>query len=178
MRQALAFAVLMTFATIAAATQYEVEVAKVQIDGLTVATQLLQRDIGRAPLPSEWPEILVAAPEELDRWKGPYIPRLRVNDPWGHPYVLESCPLRAAQCRIYSFGVNGIDERGANDDVSTWADCDRELYFPNQKRDRVIALAASVLILWGAIYAVIRLYRYIRKWTMSPNNALEQTRDG
>jgi len=161
MRRGSVFLLFAAAAGEAGATTYYVTKAEDETRAYRQATEMLMRDLRRAPLAEEWPEILVTAPPDIEKWRGPYIVSVRV-DPWGKPYRLQSCP-NLRECRIYSTGRNGIDEGGANDDVSSWSGYDEATYFPNAKRNRLIAMLAAAGLLFGAMYGLVRLWRFM--WT-------------
>jgi hypothetical protein len=49
---------------------------------------------------------------------GEFIGQL-VPDPWGHQYVYRR-PAATGPYRLYSRGLDGRDDRGSGDDVTTW----------------------------------------------------------
>ena len=103
--------------------------------------------IGRYPSTEEGLNALLNAPESAgDRWKGPYVRSLPL-DPWGNPYVImlnidgsNEIAVPAAKAgvddinlatsiAIYSYGPNGEDDGGRNqenggddftDDITGW----------------------------------------------------------
>ncbi|THD02494.1 hypothetical protein B1810_14305 [Panacagrimonas perspica] len=119
------------------------------------ATRSLRSDIGRCPTLAEWPSILWTAPAGEVRWRGPYM---RDNalpiDPWGQQYVFVPDGQSASHCGIYSRGVNGVDEHGANDDVSSWSGFANDAYFPNATRDRILGIAMMGGLLVAVLSAV------------------------
>jgi general secretion pathway protein G len=93
--------------------------AQSDIAALGVALGAFEVDNGRYPTTSEGLGALSTAPGGLTNWKGPYIERPVVNDPWGNPYVYE-CPgtHNTNGYDIHSFGPSGQD--GAEDNIDNW----------------------------------------------------------
>ncbi len=62
---------------------------------------------------------------------------------------------------VYSVGVNGVDETGTGDDVSSWAGYDRALYQPSATLARTLLLLGMALGVLGLLYGLARLWRII-----------------
>ena len=99
--------------------QAQVTRAQSDIAALGVALGAFEVDNGRYPTTSEGLGALSTAPGGLTNWKGPYIERPVVNDPWGNPYVY-ACPgtHNPDGYDLHSFGPDGQD--GTEDDIDNW----------------------------------------------------------
>ena len=87
---------------------------------LGVALGAFEVDNGRYPTSAEGLGALTAAPGGVSNWKGPYVEKAVLNDPWGNPYVY-ACPGTHSTdgYDLHSFGPNGQD--GADDNINSWA---------------------------------------------------------
>lgn len=114
----------------------------------------IQRDIGRVPTKEEWPLILTEG-TGISGWKGPYLDRVP-KDPWGQDYFYSASPLG-----VYSAGVNGVNENGHSDDISSWAGYDHDIYYPNWRRDLALWWLVVGGTVGGLVAAVIAFYRLV-----------------
>ena len=90
---------------------------------LAFAENALERfalDCGRYPDDSEGLEALLVAPTGLEeKWRGPYLERSQLNDPWGTPivYVAEG-EINPGSFDLISLGADGQDRgEGDNEDI-------------------------------------------------------------
>jgi type II secretion system protein G len=151
------------------ASKTHVQVAMQGVRTLMTATSMVASDIGRAPTANEWPEILIA-PVGAENWRGPYIKDIE-SDPWDRPYLYQPGVTGNNSFRIYSAGKNGIDERGLNDDISSWAQYNGDIYYPDAKRNRVIGIVSLIAILSGLFYGTKALVRWLRAKSNLTNSA-------
>lgn len=95
------------------------DLAQLQIQELTTAVDLFRIDVGRPPKTEEGLIALITRPQNLDRWRGPYLRKEGIlKDPWGRLYIYKS-PDDAALYSITSFGANGtVGGTGEDQDVS------------------------------------------------------------
>jgi general secretion pathway protein G len=79
--------------------------AKEYIVELCQALENFKTDVGRYPTDSEGLTVLLHAPSQLPKWKGPYLDNLR-RDPWGRDYVYK---IRdSGKCfEVLSWGPDG-----------------------------------------------------------------------
>lgn len=100
--------------------QARVAAAKTDIANLDTAFDAFEVDTGRYPTSDEGMKALMEAPSNAKDWKGPYLKRLVVNDPWGNPYVYR-CPgvHNPSSYDLYSFGPDG--QEGTEDDITNWS---------------------------------------------------------
>jgi len=85
------------------------QAAQIQISALSEDLNYFLLDVGRYPTEQEGLKALVAAPPNLDRWRGPYVaqPSL-LTDPWGRPYVYRVPSRRQGQpYDLYTLGPDG-----------------------------------------------------------------------
>ena len=69
-----------------------VAAAKSDVANLATALDAFAQDVGRYPSTAEGFGALVAPPQGLAGWHGPYIKRLTA-DPWGRPYTYTPLPV-------------------------------------------------------------------------------------
>jgi general secretion pathway protein G len=99
----------------------KVETAKVQVDALGAAIESFQLDTGRYPTSEEGLDALMAAPNGVVDWGGPYLKkRSSLIDPWGNRYEFKA-PGAHGDFDLYSFGADGR-EGGEGDagDLGNW----------------------------------------------------------
>jgi general secretion pathway protein G len=89
--------------------------AKLQIDSLAAALDLVYLDIGRYPSQSEGLGILLARAPSAEHWNGPYLQQTALPlDPWGRPYEYR-VPGAKTPYQIVSLGSDG--RQGGTDDA-------------------------------------------------------------
>jgi general secretion pathway protein G len=100
--------------------QARVAAAKTDISNLDTAFDAFEVDTGRYPTSDEGIKALMEQPSNAKDWKGPYLKRLVLNDPWGNPYVYR-CPGQhnTSGYDLYSFGPDG--QEGGGDDIDNWS---------------------------------------------------------
>ena len=82
----------------------EVTTAKAQIDAFDKALQAFRIDVGRYPSASEGLQVLVTAPANEPRWRGPYLKDNIPLDPWGQPYQYRQPSTRGKDYDVVSYG--------------------------------------------------------------------------
>ena len=88
-------------------SESKVKAAKIQMQSLSSALDLLYLDTGRYPSSAEGLNALVKPTSAMHGWNGPYLKGGSVpNDPWGKPYVYRS-PTERAKFEIMSYGADG-----------------------------------------------------------------------
>jgi len=99
--------------------QARIAAAKTDIANLDTAFDAFEIDTGRYPSSEEGMKALMEQPSSAKDWKGPYLKRLVLNDPWGNPYVYR-CPGQhnPSSYDLYSFGPDG--QEGGSDDIDNW----------------------------------------------------------
>jgi general secretion pathway protein G len=96
------------------------QVAKTQIELLSGALNQYRLDVGRYPATDQGLKALVAPPEGVERWNGPYLEKGVPEDPWGHEYVYRS-PGEHGEYDIISYGQDGEPGgEGEAADVTSW----------------------------------------------------------
>ena len=95
--------------------------ARIQVEELGTALETFRLETGRYPNSEEGLAALVARPDSLSRWYGPYLRKKTVpRDPWGVDYHYRS-PGRFGAYDLYSLGR---DKRqggeGEDADVKSW----------------------------------------------------------
>jgi general secretion pathway protein G len=94
--------------------------AMAQITLIETAFKIFRLDVGRYPTTEEGLKALIASPEGLRMWDGPYLEKDIPLDPWGNPYVYKS-PGEKSEYEIISFGADGkAGGEGENSDISSW----------------------------------------------------------
>ena len=96
-------------------------VARAQIDNLSRALDGYFIDVGRYPNSQEGLRALIARPDGLAKWKGPYLKKAVPEDPWGLAYRYRS-PGAKGPFDIISFGADGKPGgEGEDRDISNWS---------------------------------------------------------
>ena len=94
----------------------EVTTAKAQIDAFDKALQAFRIDVGRYPTSSEGLQVLVAAPANEPRWRGPYLKDNIPLDPWGSPYQYRAPGQQGRDYDLLSYGKDRAPG-GSGDDA-------------------------------------------------------------
>ena len=88
-------------------SESKVKAARIQMQSLSSALDLLYLDTGRYPSSAEGLNVLVKPTSAMNGWNGPYLKGGSVpNDPWGKPYLYRS-PTERAKYEIMSYGADG-----------------------------------------------------------------------
>lgn len=99
--------------------QARITAAKADISALETALDTFEVDTGRYPTTQEGLVALSSPPAGLSTWRGPYLKRSVVQDPWGNPYVYRHPGQRNTDgYDLYSAGPNG--QEGDSDDIVNW----------------------------------------------------------
>lgn len=92
--------------------------AKADISSLETAIGAFEIDNGRYPTSEEGLQALLAAPANVEGWRGPYLSRGLPRDPWGNAYVYRYPGQKNPDgFDLYSTGPDG---REGNDDIGNW----------------------------------------------------------
>ncbi len=96
-------------------------VAKQQIEGFSSALEMYKLDTTKYPTQEQGLEALVAQPQGLTNWKGPYLKKKFIpKDPWGNNYVY-TYPGEHGDYDIVSNGADGNPGGDGEDkDVLSW----------------------------------------------------------
>lgn len=101
--------------------QARITAAKTDISNLGTALSAFEVDNGRYPSSQEGLSALSQQPAGLTNWKGPYVGKAVVNDPWGTPYVYRQPGTHnTSEYDLYSFGPD--TQEGNADDVTNWSE--------------------------------------------------------
>ena len=95
--------------------------AAIEIGQIGQALDLYKLETGRYPTTQEGLQALVAAPQGVANWNGPYWKKGTVpKDPWTNEYKYTS-PGQKGAYDIMSYGADGKEGgEGANKDVTSW----------------------------------------------------------
>jgi len=95
--------------------------ARLQIEDLGSALDMLYLEIGRYPTTDEGLEALIQNPADLDNWNGPYLKKKKIpKDPWGNSYQYQS-PGQNGPYDLYTFGAdNAPGGEKENHDILSW----------------------------------------------------------
>jgi len=95
--------------------------AKLQIEELLSALDIYRLEVGSYPSTEQGLVALVAQPEGVESWGGPYLRKNVVpRDPWGREYRYRY-PGENADLEIYSLGAdNAAGGGGEGADVVSW----------------------------------------------------------
>ncbi len=87
----------------------KVDTAQTQVRMLKSAMGTFRLDVGRYPTSEEGLAALAFRPDELPRWRGPYVDEEIPLDPWGNPYVYNDEANNFQGFALYSRGADGLD---------------------------------------------------------------------
>ncbi|MEO8662554.1 MAG: type II secretion system major pseudopilin GspG [Bryobacteraceae bacterium] len=98
-----------------------VTAAKAQVSQLMTALGTYKLETGAYPSTAQGLQALRVAPEGVQQWQGPYLPKEVPNDPWGHPYIYKYPGDHGDDPDIVSLGADGQPGgEGFNEDVMSW----------------------------------------------------------
>ena len=94
--------------------------AKAQISLFETAIDTYRLDVSKYPTTDMGLEALREAPDDVERWDGPYLPKEIPLDPWGHEYVY-TCPGENGAYDIVSYGGDGnLGGEEEDADIVSW----------------------------------------------------------
>lgn len=95
--------------------------AKVQVEDLSTALDLLRLDVGRYPSTDEGLQALVEQPADMNAWNGPYLRKKKLpKDPWSYDYHYRS-PGEHGKFDVYTLGADNTEGGEDEDrDVVSW----------------------------------------------------------
>jgi general secretion pathway protein G len=96
-------------------------IARAQIEQLGKALDTYRIDVGTYPTSEQGLQALIAKPDGVDRWGGPYLQKQQVPaDPWGRAYRYKS-PGDHGDYDLTSYGADGQPGgTGEAQDVNSW----------------------------------------------------------
>ena len=99
------------------------DIAKAKMRDLENAIERFCIDCGRYLGDTEGLEGLITAPEDVEeKWRGPYLKRSELLDPWKNPYIyIEEGERNPGNYDLISFGADG-KEGGEDDDEDIYND--------------------------------------------------------
>lgn len=99
--------------------QQKITLAETELSALQLAINAFEEDNGRYPSEAEGLDALVKSPVGAAGWRGPYLKRRIVKDPWEHPFIYR-CPGQhnPKGYDLSSSGPNGTV--GDTDDLTNW----------------------------------------------------------
>jgi general secretion pathway protein G len=93
--------------------------AKTAIRNIEFQLEAFEVDCGRYPTEAEGLEALTEEPADVQNWKGPYLSRGVLKDPWGNAFVyVQPGKQNPKGFDVYSPGPNG--QEGDADDIGNW----------------------------------------------------------
>ena len=102
-------------------TTARTDAAKIQIENLINNFELYKLEVGTYPSEQDGIEALLEAPNDAERWNGPYVrKRDNILDPWGQLYGYRF-PGDYGDFDLYSLGADGIEGgEGEDADITSW----------------------------------------------------------
>ena len=95
-------------------------IARAQIEQLGKALDTYRIDVGSYPTSEQGLNALVAKPDGVDRWQGPYLTKGIPADPWGRAYRYKA-PGDHGDYDLTSYGSDGQPGgTGEAQDVNSW----------------------------------------------------------
>jgi hypothetical protein len=120
---------------------------------LETAIEIYRKDTGQFPSSADGLRALFQAPDSLTNWRGPYLATESMPfDAWGEPFVYHHpAQFGHTEYDLYSKGVNRQDDRGAQDDITSWSGVPRAFYSRPVRWSVWIppVVLAIVGVLWG-----------------------------
>ncbi len=96
--------------------------ARTQIDSFMTALGAYKLDTGNFPNTDQGLKALLAKPEGIEQWSGPYLPKDVPLDPWGHTYWYKYPGEHGDQPDLLSYGADGQPGGdGNNADIESWS---------------------------------------------------------
>jgi general secretion pathway protein G len=94
------------------------KIAHQSIERLATVLDMYKLDVGTYPTTEQGLQALIARPQGVTRWSGPYLKGDKVpEDPWGQPIVYRNPSQRPGhEFDLYSLGPNG--QAGGTGDAS------------------------------------------------------------
>ncbi|OGV77250.1 MAG: type II secretion system protein GspG [Lentisphaerae bacterium RIFOXYB12_FULL_65_16] len=101
-----------------------INAAQSAIANFGTALDAYEMDNGAYPTTQQGLQALLEEPNPKPiKWKGPYLQQGKLTDPWGNAYVYKAgadALHNKNSYDLYSFGVNGTDNQGGDDDITNW----------------------------------------------------------
>jgi general secretion pathway protein G len=99
------------------------KLARTKMANIESAILTFQLDCERLPDESVGLEELLSPPADLEeKWKGPYLKKSEVYDPWENPYIyVEEGEINMGGFDLISYGADGMDG-GEGDDEDVYND--------------------------------------------------------
>ena len=98
----------------------EVKTTRAQMVGLEKALAQFRLDVGSYPSTEQGLKALIAKPNNLAKWDGPYLDKALPLDPWGHPYTYKA-PGEHGEFDLASMGRDGRPGGdGLDADITNW----------------------------------------------------------
>jgi general secretion pathway protein G len=93
--------------------------AKTDIAQMETALDAFEIDAGRYPAQDEGLGALMVQPQNVTKWRGPYLKREVNKDPWDQPYVYRF-PGQHNPTSYDLFSMGKDQREGGGDDVTNW----------------------------------------------------------
>lgn len=95
-----------------------IKTAQMQLETLAAGVEMFRADVGRYPTQSEGLDALMAQPNGVEGWTGPYVKGARnLTDPWGNK-VIYKIGAENSGFMVTSLGADGkADGQGQNRDL-------------------------------------------------------------
>ncbi|WP_323760988.1 type II secretion system major pseudopilin GspG [Maricaulis sp.] len=85
------------------------DVAAAQLGSIQTSLELYYLDVGRYPTTEQGLTALIAAPEDVPTWRGPYFGQESgLTDPWGRPYLYQM-NAETGRVTIGTLGRDGVE---------------------------------------------------------------------
>ncbi len=101
-----------------------INAAQSALANIGTALDAYEMDNGSYPTTSQGLQALMAEPTPKPiKWNGPYLQQGKLTDPWGNLYVYKAgadATHNKKSYDVYSFGADGVDNQGADDDITNW----------------------------------------------------------
>jgi len=121
----LALSALVGLAVLSRQEQAKESMTQVDINRIKDAMRLFRLDFGRYPTDDEgvkvlWDKNSLDPEADVSKWRG-YLEEPRPSDRWGNEWGYRQISDRdESQFDLWSFGPNGQDDQGGEDDLTSW----------------------------------------------------------
>lgn len=134
----------------------KVAVAETQIEHFVRMLSLYRSDTGAYPTTEEGLIYLREKPNNINNWRGPYINKIIPLDPWHKPYIyISPAKYGTKEYDLYSFGKNGRNDYGQQDDITNWQPINKT-YYPELQNGAKQFWPIVVVLFLSLLFLVLR----------------------
>ncbi|MFN0117432.1 MAG: type II secretion system major pseudopilin GspG [Elusimicrobiota bacterium] len=98
-------------------SQAKNKICQIQISNIEMAIDSFSFDTGRIPNNQEGLTALQSNISNGEEWKGPYIKKKQLLDPWGRAFIYKTSPQHSSEFQLISPGADG--KFSTSDDIQS-----------------------------------------------------------